>query len=169
MCVIFYHVVHGTGMDTAEYHDVVVANRRKHGFREVEADVEGFDPLWIARDEDDTIGHIATLATVVDGQGLDTDDVVAEADRFREVLDDVVDLRSSSTTPIGYVVFTVDDPDDRLVDAALSYTVAKQRTNVFPVVYDCETETLHKHEVPRLKGRGLYRRQSEDVARLFEA
>ena len=155
-------------MDPAQYRDAVVANRRKHGFREVEADIDEFDPVWIGRDEDDTIGHIEILATVVDGHALDADDLVAVADRFREVLDDVVDHRSSSTMPIGYVVFIDEDPDDAFIDAACSYTVARQRTNVFPLVYDCEAETLHRHEIPRLKRRGLYRRQADDAERLFE-
>jgi len=61
---------------------------------------------------------------------------------------------AGSTTPLGYVAFAVRDPDQSVVDAARSYTVARRRTNVFPIVYDCEAETLHRHEIPRLKGRG---------------
>ena len=76
--------------------------------------------------------------------------------------------RTDSATPIGYVAFAVATPGDDLVSAATSYTVAERRTNVFPLVYDLESGTLHTHPVPRLKGRGIYRRQSEDADRLFD-
>ena len=58
--------------------------------------------------------------------------------------------------------------DQSIGGAAKSYTVAERRTNVFPLGYDCEAETLHRHEVPRLKGRGIYKRQAADVERLFD-
>jgi hypothetical protein len=156
-------------MDHAQYRDAVVENRRKHGFEPLEEYTNGFDPVWEARDEDDSIGSVAVFATLVDDeQNLSPEDLVATADAFRDVLIDRVDDRHESTTPLGYVVFPVPDPDPSLVDAARSYTVARRRTNVFPIVYDCEAETLHRHEVPRLKGRGIYRRQAEDADRLFD-
>jgi hypothetical protein len=156
-------------MDHAQYRDAIVENRRKHGFEPLEEYTNGFDPVWEARDEDDSIGSVAVFATLVDDeQNLSPEDLVATADAFRDVLIDRVDDRHESTTPLGYVVFPVPDPDPSLVDAARSYTVARRRTNVFPIVYDCEAETLHRHEVPRLKGRGIYRRQAEDADRLFD-
>lgn len=168
-CVSFFNIRFlWLCMDHAQYRDAVVENRRKHGFERVEGDTGGFDPVWQARDEDDSIGAIIALATVVDEPDPDPDDIVETADAFREVLVDHVDDRRESVTPLGYVVFLVSDPDPSLVDAACSYTVARRRTNVFPVIYDCEGETLHRHEVPRLKGRGIYRRQAEDTERLFD-
>ena len=156
-------------MDHTQYRDAVVENRRKHGLEPIDEHMDGFDPVWELRDEDDSIGSVAVLATVVDDEpGPDPDDLIATADAFRDVLIDRVDDRHGSTTPLGYVVFPVPDPDPSLVDAACSYTVARRRTNVFPMVYDCEAETLHRHEVPRLKGRGIYRRQAEDADRLFD-
>ncbi|MFC7185866.1 hypothetical protein [Halorubrum yunnanense] len=156
-------------MDHTQYRDTVVENRRKHGFEPVDEHTNGFDPVWEARDDDDSVGAVAVLATLVDDEpDPSPEDLVATADSFRDVLVDRVDDRHGSTTPLGYVVFAVSDPDPSLVDAARSYTVARRRTNVFPIVYDCEEGTLHRHEVPRLKGRGIYRRQAEDAERLFE-
>lgn len=156
-------------MDRTQYRDAVVENRRKHGFEPVDEYTNGFDPVWETRDEDDSIGTVAVFAALVeDGPDPGPDDVVATADAFRDVLVDRVDERHERTTPLGYVVFPVPDPRSSAVDAARSYTVARRRTNVFPIVYDCEEETLHRHEVPRLKGRGIYRRQAADADRLFD-
>jgi len=164
----------GVNMDTLQYRDAVAENRRKHGFEALDTDATGFDSVWVARDDDDSVGDVFVLATVVDvddgrdADDLDPDDLRAMADAFRELLVDATDDRHDSTTPLGYVLFPVPDPDPSLVNAATSYTVARRRTNVFPLIYDCETETLHRHEVPRLKGRGIYRRQAEDAERLFD-
>jgi len=155
-------------MDQTQYREAVVANGRKHGFEPVDSYTDGFDQVWKARDEDDTIGPVTLLATLVDDADPSPDDVVAIADDFRDVLLTHVDDRRESVTPLGYVVFPVADPDDAVVDAACSYTVARRRTNVFPLVYDPAAEALHRHDVPRLKGRGIYRRQAEDTERLFD-
>jgi hypothetical protein len=156
-------------MDPTQYRDAVVANRREHGFRAVDEYTNGFDPVWAVRDDDPSVGECAVFATLVDDEPEPSpEDLAATADAFRDVLVERVDDPRGSTTPLGYVVFAVPDPDRSLVDAARSYTVARRRTNVFPLVYDCESETLYRHEVPRLKGRGIYRRQAEDAERLFE-
>ncbi|MDZ5812017.1 hypothetical protein U4E84_11755 [Halorubrum sp. AD140] len=156
-------------MNRTQYRDAVVQNRRKHGFEPVDEYTDGFDPVWEARDEDDSIGRVRILATLVDDEpDPSPEDLAATADAFRDVLVDRATDRYGSTTPLGYVVFPVSDPDSSLVRAAHSYTVARRRTNVFPLVYDCEAETLYRHDIPRLKGRGIYRRQAEDAERLFE-
>mgnify|MGYP000746006227 CR=1 FL=1 len=156
-------------MDHTQYRDAVVENRRKHGFEPIGGNTNGFDPVWEIRDEDTSIGPVAVFATLVDDEpDPEPEDLVSTADAFRDVLVERVGDRHESTTPLGYVVFPVTDPAPSLVDAACSYTVARRRTNVFPMVYDCEAETLHRHEVPRLKGRGIYRRQAEDADRLFD-
>jgi len=156
-------------MDSTQYRDAVVANRREHGFEAVDEYTGGFDPVWEIRDDDDpSVGECAVLATLVDDPELAPDDIAATADEFRDVLVERVDGRQRATTPLGYVVFAVPDPDQSLVGAARSYTVARGRTNVFPLVYDCAAEQLYRHEVPRLKGRGIYRRQVDDAERLFE-
>ncbi|GAA0508358.1 hypothetical protein SAMN04488066_11159 [Halorubrum aquaticum] len=154
-------------MDFDRYREGVVANRRKHGFDVVDGGIDGFDRVWSTREEDPTVGHVSVFATLVDATDADAPGVAAAADRFREFLADLSD-GTSSATPIGYVAFVVDSADDDLVSAATSYTVAERRTNVFPLVYDLESGTLHTHPVPRLKGRGIYRRQREDAERLFD-
>lgn len=156
-------------MDFDRYSETVAANRRKHGFDVVDGGDHDFERIWSAREEDPTVGHVAVFATVVDAtdDDLGAEQIVAAADRFRELLIDLTD-ETSTVTPIGYVAFVDDAPDEDLVSAATSYTVADRRTNVFPLVYDLEGETLHTHPVPRLKGRGIYRRQSEDAERLFD-
>ncbi len=155
-------------MDAIQYRNEVVANRRKHGFDAVDEYTNDFDPVWVTREVDDSIGEVTAFATLVEEPEIDAVDVSAVADEFRTVLVEQVEDRHGPTTPVGYVTFVVADPDPSLVEAARSYTVARRRTNVFPLVFDCEAETLHRHEIPRLKGRGIYRRQAEDAARLFE-
>ena len=155
-------------MDFDRYSETVAANRRKHGFEVVDEGADDFERIWSAREEDPTVGHVAVFATILDAtDDVGAEDVVATADRFRELLIELTD-EASTVTPIGYVAFVVEAPDDDLVSAATSYTVADRRTNVFPLVYDLESGTLHTHPVPRLKGRGIYRRQSEDAERLFD-
>ncbi len=155
-------------METAQYHDAVVANRRKHDFEAVDVETNGFEAVWEAYDNDATVGAVRIFATLVREDAVSApDDIVSTADEFRDILI-ANTAEGERTTPLGYVVFAVPSPDPSIVEAAKSYTVAQRRTNVFPLVYDCEAETLHRHEVPRLKGRGIYKRQAADVERLFE-
>jgi len=154
-------------MEFDRYREAVAANRREHDFDALDGG-SGFDRLWTTREDDPTCAEVSLFATVVDAAGYDADDLVDTADRFRAIVDRRTDDGDESVTRIGYVVFVVPDPDDALVTAATEYTVAERRTNVFPLVYDTETRTLHTHSVPRLKGRGIYRRQAEDAERLFE-
>lgn len=155
-------------METTQYRDAVVANHREHGFNSLDTQTNGFDTVWEAHNDDATVGAVRIFTTLIHDEPVTvSDDVGATADEFRDVL--VAHTgEGERTTPLGYVVFAVSDPDPTLIEAAQSYTVAQRRTNVFPLVYDHETETLHRHEVPRLKGRGIYRRQAEDAERLFE-
>lgn len=171
----YHHVCHFLSSDcivndmqVERYRDAVATNRRKHGFETIEAERSGFERVWRAREEDPTVGTVSLFATVVDASTYDADDIVDIADRFRAVIDRRTDGRDDSVTLIGYVVFVVPDPDPELVSAATSYVVANRRSAVFPLVYDTETETLHAHPIPRLKGRGIYKRQVEDAERLFE-
>lgn len=155
-------------MEFDRYRKAVAANRREHDFDALDGGSSGFDRLWTAREEDPTVGAVSLFATVVDAAEYDVDDLVNTADRFRAVVDRRTDGGQESVTRIGYVVFVVPDADDAFVTAATEYTVAERRTNVFPLVYDTEERTLHTHSVPRLKGRGIYRRQANDAERLFE-
>ncbi|PSQ57323.1 hypothetical protein BRD22_02645 [Halobacteriales archaeon SW_8_68_21] len=161
-------------MDPPQYRDAVAANRRRHGFEAVDGPA-AFDRLWATRETDDTLGAVAVLATVVAAPDTDPETLVETAASFRDALVEQTDPRpgradgGESPTPIGYVTFVAPDPDASLLNAMNGFTVAKRRTNVFPLVYDTEAERIHRHEVPRLKGRGIYRRQAEDAERLFEA
>jgi|AntRauMinimDraft_4_1070384.scaffolds.fasta_scaffold00064_8 hypothetical protein len=155
-------------MDQTQYRDHVVRNRREHDFAVVDESTGGFDPVWAIREEDPSVGEVAVLATLVEDAALAPGDLTAAADDFRDVLVERVDDHRGSVTPLGYVTAAVPDPDPALVEAARSYTVARRRTNVFPLVYDCDAETLHRHSIPRLKGRGIYRRQATDADRLFD-
>jgi hypothetical protein len=162
-------------MDISEYRETVATNRRKHGFEAVDAGGDEFDDLWATREADNTLGDVAVVATLVAEDDLDAETLAEVAASFRDVLVDRIDARperadgGESPTPIGYVTFAVPDPDASLLGAMSGFTVAKRRTNVFPLVYDTAAERLHRHEVPRLKGRGIYRRQADDAERLFEA
>lgn len=161
-------------MDATQYRDAVAANRRKHGFEAVDGETDEFDRLWATRETDDTLGDVSVLAALVESDEVDAATLVDTVASFRDVLADRTGPRpgradgGESPTPIGYVTFATADPDASLLDAVSGFTVAKRRTNVFPLVYDIEAERLHHHEVPRLKGRGIYRRQAEDAERLFE-
>ncbi|MBP1921610.1 hypothetical protein J2751_000603 [Halorubrum alkaliphilum] len=154
-------------MEFDRYREAVAANRREHDFDALDGR-SGFDRLWTRREEDPTVGSVSLFGTVVDATDYDADDLADTADRFRAVVDRRTDDGDESVTRIGYVVFVVSGADDALSTAAAEYTVAERRTNVFPLVYDTETRTLHTHSVPRLKGRGIYRRQADDAERLFE-
>jgi len=152
-------------MEFDQYCDAVAANRRDDGFEPID-DQTAFDPMWRGTDTDPTVGDVSLFLTVVDADGHGADDLIADADRFRDVLASVADFEESDTT-IGYLTFVTPNPSESVVSAATSYTVADRRTNVFPLVYDGATETLHTHPVPRLKGRGIYRRQIDDAESLF--
>lgn len=160
-------------MDISDYRASVAANRREHGFEAVDGRTDEFDRLWATRETDDTLGDVAVLATLVAAEGADAETLADTAAAFRDVLADTVDPRpgradgGEAPTPVGYVTLATPDPDPSLLAAMNGFTVAKRRTNVFPLVYDTNAERLHRHEVPRLKGRGIYRRQAIDAERLF--
>ena len=160
-------------MEISDYRDAVAANRRDHGFEAVEAGTEEFERMWMTRETDDSLGDVAVLATLVEAPEADAETLFDVAASFREVLADRIDPQpgradgDKALTPIGYVTFATSDPDASLLAAVNGFTVAKRRTNVFPLAYDTEAERLHRHEVPRLKGRGIYRRQADDAERFF--
>jgi len=161
-------------MDPIQYREAVVANRREHGFDAVDETTDEFDALWATRETDDSLGEVTVLATLVDAAEIDAETLVETASSFRDVLAGQINARPGRAdggavpTPIGYVTFAVPDPDASLLGAMSGFTVARRRTNVFPLVYDCGAERLHCHEVPRLKGRGIYRRQADDAERIFD-
>jgi len=153
-------------MEFDQYCEAVAENRLSAGF-EVVTETELLGRVWHATDEDPTVGDISLFTAVIDAREHGPDEVTEAADALRHVVTEHTSP-DNGATPIGYLVLVVPDPPSDVVDAATSHTVAERRTNVFPLVYDATSETLHTHPVPRLKGRGIYRRQIDDAARLFE-
>lgn len=129
-----------------------------------------FGPVWRKRTEDPTIGITEVFVTVVDAEGFDSEQLADTAATFRELLTDFASPEPGTVENLfGYVVFAVPDPSEELIAFATEeYTVANRRTNVFPLIYDTEDETLHTHTVPRLKGRGFYEKQKLDAEALLK-
>jgi len=128
-----------------------------------------FDPVWHKQTEDPTIGLTQDFVTVLDTDGIDQESIEASADEFRALLSDIAPSEPGTMENLfGYVVFAVSEPGEDLIEFATEeYTVADRRTSVFPLVFGLETETLHRHPVPRLKGRGFYEKQKLDAESLF--
>ncbi|SNR35780.1 hypothetical protein [Halorubrum vacuolatum] len=154
-------------MDVSQYRERVDVERRNADLSPVDVDTETFEAMWEGTDHDQTLGNVYVLAAVIDGSDLTRDDVADLADRLRDRLIERAREYGASTTPLGYLVCCCSDPPADVIEEATTYTVAERRTNVFPIIYDADEDTVHRHEVPRLKGRGIYRRQVEDVDRLF--
>lgn len=155
-------------MDTSSYRERVDVDRLNADLSRIDVESDEFDVVWGGTDQDRTLGNVYLAATVVDGSDLTVEAIEDLADRFRALLFERAREYDASTTPIGYLVFCWADPSEDVIEEAKTYTVAERRTNVFPIIYDVDEETVHSHEVPRLKGRGIYQRQVEDVERFFE-
>ena len=153
-------------MEFDQYCEAVAETRASAGF-DVVTETDPLGRVWHASDEDPTVGDISLFTAVIDAREYGPDELTEAADAFRHVVTERTSP-DDGATPLGYLVVVVSDPSSDVVETATSYTVAERRTNVFPLVYDLTTETLHTHPVPRLKGRGIYRRQIDDAARLFE-
>jgi len=128
-----------------------------------------FEPVWHKQTDDPTIGVTEDFVTVVDAEGFDAEELRETAEAFRNVVTDISPSEPGGMeNRFGYLVCAVDDPSDELIEfATQEYTVADRRTSVFPLIYDLESETLHRHPVPRLKGRGFYEKQKLDAESLF--
>jgi len=107
--------------------------------------------------------------TVIDSEGTDEEILTETSEAFRRQLSEMTPSEPSTMENLfGYVVFAVSEPSEELIQFATEeYTVADRRTSVFPLLYDLENETLHRHPVPRLKGRGFYEKQKLDAESLF--
>lgn len=163
-------------MELACYREAVDRRRREHGFTDVTGapvddapSNDSVEAVWATNAEDPTLGDVCSLAVVVDATDYGTADLLDDAERYRDLLARLGRRDPNrSATLLGYVVFAHPDPDDEFVATATDgFTVANRRTNLFPLVYDLDAETLLTHPVPRLKKRGLYRRQRDDAERLF--
>ena len=146
-----------TALDEAEYEPIT------------DEPTESFDSVWHTRTEDPTIGVTEDFVTIVDAEGVDAETLRETAEEFRGVVTDIAPSKPGGMeNRFGYLVCAVADPSDDLVEFATEeYTVADRRTSVFPLIYDLDAETLYKHTVPRLKGRGFYEKQKQDAESLF--
>ncbi|MEA1931837.1 MAG: hypothetical protein U9O06_09850 [Euryarchaeota archaeon] len=128
-----------------------------------------FDPVWQKRTDDPTIGVTEDFVTVIDAEEFDPETLTETADEFRALVTDISPSEPGGMeNRFGYLVCAVADPSEELIDSAIEeYTVADRRTSVFPLIYDLESEMLHHHPVPRLKGRGFYEKQKLDAESLF--
>jgi len=157
-------------MDPQDYRDHVESQVVDHEYEAVPpAEANPFDPVWYKQDEDPTIGRTKVFVTVNDESDMDTETMKTTTESFRTV---VTSASPSTDTSVenrfGYVVFALSDPADELIEFATEeFTVADRRSNVFPLVYDLESETLYTHNVPRLKGRGFYEKQKLDAEELL--
>jgi len=158
-------------MDAHTYRDRVEQAVLDEGYEPFDAGpVADFEPVWHDRTEDPTIGVTDVFVTVAEAADIDASVVADTAESFRGLLTDASPADPGSMQNLfGYVVFPVADPDPSLVEFATEeYTVADRRTSVFPLIYDLNAETLNRHDVPRLKGRGFYEKQRLDADTLFD-
>jgi hypothetical protein len=156
-------------MDVQRYRDRVEAALDDAEYEPIEESTEPFDEVWHKQTEDPTIGVTEDFVTVVDADGFDPERLKDTAEEFRELVGDIAPSKPGGMENIfGYLVYAVDDPSDELIEFATEeYTVADRRTSIFPLIYDLDAETLYKHSVPRLKGRGFYEKQKLDAESLF--
>ena len=114
-------------------------------------------------------GDILRCEVLAEGITVSSVVFVNPAEEFRRVVTEVAPTKPGGMENVfGYLVCVVADPSDELVRFATEeYTVADRRTSIFPLIYDLESETLYKHTVPRLKGRGFYEKQKLDAESLF--
>lgn len=157
-------------MDVQRYRNHVETALDEAAYEAVtDESTDGFDPVWHTQSEDPTIGITEDFVTVVDAEGFDPETLRETAEAFRGVVTDIAPSKPGGMeNRFGYLVCAVDDPSDELVAFATEeYTVADRRTSIFPLIYDLDTETLHKHTVPRLKGRGFYEKQKQDAESLL--
>lgn len=156
-------------MDFNTYTEEVRNNLRSAGFEAADIDTDRFGEILAQREKGLTVGVMNTMATVVDAEGMRSGDLREYTDAFRDLLGEESFAKFGvGENMFGYVVFAVDDPDDELTDWALDYDVRKRNSHVFPLVYDLADDEVHTHSVPRIKNRGLYKKQKRDAGEYFE-
>ena len=157
-------------MDAHDYRDRIEKALLDADYDTVEvAATDAFDPVWHKETDDPTIGTTHVCVTVLDGTDIDAESLEETAEAFRGLLSEIAPSEPGTMENLfGYVVVAAVKPSERLIEFATEeYTVADRRSSVFPLIYDLSTETLHLHEVPRLKGRGFYEKQKLDAESLF--
>jgi hypothetical protein len=157
-------------MDTQEYTEYVETEVLDHGYEAVPPEeANPFTPVWYKQDEDPTIGRTKVFVTVSAAADHDVETMKTTAESFRTLVTSASPSTESSVeNRFGYIIFAAANPADELIEFATEeFTVADRRSNVFPLVYDLASDTLHTHNVPRLKGRGFYEKQKLDAEELL--
>lgn len=157
-------------MDYDTYVDEVHNNLRSAGFDLVDdIDDEQFEDIFANRETGLRVGILNTMATVVNAEGMRSGDLREYTDAFRDILGEESYAKFNvGENMFGYVVFAASNPDDELISWSYDYDVRKRNSHVFPLVYDLESETIHTHSVPRIKNRGLYKKQERDAEEYFK-
>ena len=157
-------------MDSNEYRDHVKTQVLDHEYDPLPPEeANPFDPVWYKEDEDPTIGRTKVFITINDDLDLDTETLKTTTESFRTLVGSASPPTDGSFQNLfGYIVYPRAGFDEALIEFATEeFTVANRRTNVFPLLYDLDTETLHTHTIPRLKGRGFYEKQKFDAEELL--
>jgi hypothetical protein len=157
-------------MDIDEYRDHVEAQVVDHEYDPLPPEeANPFDPVWYKEDEDPTIGRTKVYVTINEDLELDPETIKTTTESFRTLVGSASPPADGSFQNLfGYIVYPRASPDQELIEFATEeFTVANRRTNLFPLLYDLDTETLHTHTVPRLKGRGFYEKQKFDAEALL--
>jgi|SRR6056297_293053 len=157
-------------MDIDEYRDHVETKVLDHEYDPLPpAEANPFDPVWYKEDEDPTIGRTKVFVTINDDLELDTETLETTTESFRTLVGSASPPTDGSFQNLfGYIVYPRSGFDEALIEFATEeFTVANRRTNVFPLLYDLDAETLHTHTIPRLKGRGFYEKQKFDAEELL--
>ncbi|MFQ3476582.1 hypothetical protein HKK80_10035 [Halonotius sp. F2-221B] len=157
-------------MDSNEYRDHVETQVLDHEYDPLPPEeANPFDPVWYKEDEDPTIGRTKVFITINDDLDLDTETLKTTTESFRTLVGSASPPTDGSFQNLfGYIVYPRAGFDEALIEFATEeFTVANRRTNVFPLLYDLDAETLHTHTIPRLKGRGFYEKQKFDAEELL--
>mgnify|MGYP006436091219 CR=1 FL=1 len=157
-------------MDTDEYRDQIETQVLDHEYDPLPpAEANPFDPVWYKKDEDPTIGRTKVFITINDDLSLDLETLETTTESFRTLVGSASPPTDGSFQNLfGYIIYPRASPNEALIEFATEeFTVANRRTNVFPLFYDLDAETLHTHTVPRLKGRGFYEKQKFDAEELL--
>ena len=157
-------------MEIDEYRDHVETQVLDHEYdRLPPEEANPFDPVWCKEDEDPTIGRTKVYITVNENLDLIPETVKTTTESFRTLVGSASPPANGSFQNLfGYIVYPRAALDKALIEFATEeFTVANRRTNVFPMLYDLDAETLYTHTVPRLKGRGFYEKQKFDAKELL--
>lgn len=156
-------------MEYNTYTEEVRNNLRSEGFEAADMETDRFGEILAKRETGLTVGVMNTMATLVDADGMRSGDLREYTDAFRDLLGEESYAKFGvGENMFGYIIFATDDPSEELIDWSMDFDVRERNSHVFPLVYDLSAEEIHTHPVPRIKGRGLYKKQKGDAEEYFD-